>query len=35
MNELADIYEADGDVALSEKYRGKAELIANGGYKEE
>jgi tetratricopeptide (TPR) repeat protein len=35
MNELADIYGADGDAALSEKYRGKAGLIANGGYKEE
>jgi tetratricopeptide (TPR) repeat protein len=32
MDELANIYEIDGEPALSEKYRGKAALIRGGGH---
>jgi tetratricopeptide (TPR) repeat protein len=34
MDELADIYEIDGEAELSEKYRRKAQLVRDGGHKE-
>jgi tetratricopeptide (TPR) repeat protein len=34
MEELADLYETDGETELSEKYRKKAALLSGGGYAE-